>query len=237
MTRSKFSRRLVGLANRAFAPLGYQVAEERQLVDVYLHEYQSYEQYRDAQIHHNKRKLSNIWADDVTLDRVAALVLAQDHGEIVRGLCHGTRNGFEQNYLIGANPGFEVIGTDISDTAETFENSLHWDFHDAREDWIGAFDFIYSNSLDQSWKPRAALTVWLNQVRKGGIVIIEHSESHGPGSAGEMDPFGVRPVAMPYVLTDWFGHQISIAHTRARKGNMKRDAWLFVCRKLVDEAV
>ena len=39
---------------------------------------------------------------------------------------------------------------------------------------------------------------------------------------------------MPYVLTMWFGSQISIEHSLERKSNTELDAWLFVIRKNVD---
>tara|TARA_Y100000589_G_scaffold260307_1_gene250213 strand:+ start:309 stop:482 length:174 start_codon:yes stop_codon:yes gene_type:complete len=50
-----------------------------------------------------------------------------------------------------------------------------------------------------------------------------------------MDPFGVRPTTMPYVLTMWFGSQISIEHSLEKKSNTGREAWLFVIRKNVDK--
>ena len=150
------------------------------------------------------------------------------------GICHGAINGFEQNFLNSANRNIKAIGTDISDTALNYENSVEWDFHNENKDWINKFDFVYSNSLDQSWKPKLALKTWFNQVKKGGVVIIEHTDAHGPMGASEMDPFGVRPIAMPYVLTEWFGDQITITHSKKTKGNMDREAWLFVCKKLVD---
>lgn len=50
-----------------------------------------------------------------------------------------------------------MIGIEISDTADQFENTVHWDFHDANEDRVSRFDFVYSNSLDQAWKPELAL--------------------------------------------------------------------------------
>ena len=97
--------------------------------------------------------------------------------------------------------------------------------------WNGNQDFIYTNSLDQSWQPHVAVETWLSQLKENGILIIEHTEAHGPSGASEMDPFGVKPVVMPYVLTMWFGSQISISHSVAKKSNMDRDAWLFVVRK------
>ncbi len=209
------------------------VVHKKRLVDFYLHEYSSYEQYRSVQVFHNRRKISNIWADSRTLDRVAELVLKNSQGKAL-GLCHGTRNGFEQGYLNALNRGIHAIGTDISETAQDFPNSVQWDFHDSRVDWFEHFDFVYTNSLDQSWKPREALNCWLNQLKRGGLLIIEHTESHGPVAANEMDPFGVRTVVFPYVLTMWFGDRISISHTVEKKKNMELDACLFVVKKLTD---
>ena len=94
---------------------------------------------------------------------------------------------------------------------------------------------MYSNSLDQAWEPRLALKTWLSQFKVGGLVIIEHTNAHGPSGAVEMDPFGVRPVAMPCVLSEWFGHQVSISHSKDGKSNYGNDAWLFVLKKIVEQ--
>lgn len=225
---------LRAIATPIVSPFGYTVVPKASLIDWYLHEYESYEYYRSVQEHHNSRKLAKVWADETTLDRVAEIVAAAVGSRPVSGLCHGTRNGFEQRYL-NAKGWIRAIGTDIGKTATEFENTVRWDFHDVNEEWRNRFDFVYSNALDQAWKPRIALTTWLNQVLPGtGVVILEHTEAHGPAAAGEMDPFGVRPVAMPYVLTEWFGGQIAISHSVGRKKGSGLQAWLFVCRKLVD---
>lgn len=200
-------------------------------VDVYLHTYPSYEEYRRVQILHNLRKLKRVWADPQTLDLLADRLTALYGDRPLRGLCHGTRNGFEQNHLNDRNPGFSVIGTDISPSAADFANSVQWDFHDVNPDWTGTFDFVYSNSLDQSWQPRVALEAWLGQVRPGGVVVIEHSDEQSPLAAGEMDPFGVRPHAVPYVLADWFGHQVSVSFCQGYKPNIGRKNWLFFIMK------
>lgn len=234
MRFGRIIRPLIRINNAFVKPLGYSVVDDVRLVDYYLHEYSSYDEYKELQVYHNKRKIESVWADKKTLDRVEEIVKKNEEKTEYSGICHGTRNGFEQRYLNSKNSGISAIGTDISDTANEFENTIEWDFHDQRDDWIGRHDFVYSNSLDQSWKPRAALQTWLNQVKNGGVVIIEHTELHGPVGASEMDPFGVRPIAMPYVLADWFGGQISISHSRSKKDNMDVEAWLFVCRKLQD---
>jgi len=219
--------------NFALKPMGYICLSKKEVVDFYLHEYKSYEQYRDVQIFHNIRKLETIWADKVTLERVAKILAKRFSKTPIRGLCHGTRNGFEQNHLRSLSMNIEAIGTDISETAKNYKNSVQWDFHNSRDDWKEAFDFVYTNSLDQSWQPKQALLTWLGQLNENGVLIIEHTEDHGPKAASIMDPFGVRPTVMPYVLTMWFGSQISISHTVAKKENNHRDAWLYVISKNV----
>ena len=138
--------------------------------------------------------------------------------------------GFEQEYF-NKNLNAEVIGTDISDTASNFENTVEWDFHDKRDDWVDKFDFIYTNSLDQSWNPKLALTTWLDQVHNNGIVFIEHTERHGPVGTSSMDPFGVKPRVMPYVLTKWFGNKISIKIIKSKKPNLNIPVWVFAVKR------
>jgi SAM-dependent methyltransferase len=207
------------------------------VVDYYLHTYKSYEEYRQTQITHNIRKIKDVWADEATLELLCGELRKDIPGEgVLSGICHGTRNGFEQNF-ISTQPGFEAIGTDISATAKDFERSVQWDFHDVREDWEGKFDFVYSNSLDQSWNPRSALVTWLNQLKPGGRLVIEHTIGHGPANASEMDPFGVRPQVMPYVLVQWFGTDVSMRFVHSKKANNDLDVWLFLLKRNVSQVV
>ncbi len=148
----------------------------------------------------------------------------------INGLCHGTRNGYEQNYIASID-GYNAIGTDISPTAKDYQNSVQWDFHEINKEWIGKFDFVYSNSLDQSWDPKLALSVWLKQVKQGGFVVIEHTHAHSPTGAGEMDPFGVRPTVFPYVIADWFDLDVSIKFIKSTKQN-DLEVWLFFIKNL-----
>lgn len=198
----------------------------------YLHEYSSYEEYASSQVNWNNQKIDNIWADEATLLRVKEVLFREfPEAEKLVGICHGSRNGFEQKYLRSLSGKFDVIGTDISETANDFENSVTWDFHDSNDDWTGKQDFVYTNSLDQSWQPKVALQTWLAQLKLKGLLIIEHTKHHGPSGASKMDPFGVTPQLLPYVLTMWFGSQISISHSVGRKSNFDTDAWLFVIKK------
>jgi hypothetical protein len=222
------------IINYFLKPFGYLITHKSNFIDYYLHKYSSYEEYRDIQIFYNVRKINAIWADKNTLNRVGKILQGKIKKRTILGLCHGARNGFEQNYLNSLNIGIKAIGTDISKTALDYKNSVQWDFHDVKSEWKDGFDFIYSNSLDQSWQPKKAILVWLEQLNEKGILILEYTEDHGPKAASEMDPFGVKPTVVPYVLTMWFGSQISITHSVAKKDNKTQlDAWLFVVSKNV----
>lgn len=227
----KIRTRMIRALNGCVGFTGIEV--RRKTPDFYLHNYTSYEHYKSVQVFHNKRKIHQVWADESTLGEVAKRVQKEFPGETgVQGICHGTRNGFEQKVL-SEKLSCEVIGTDISDTATSFPRSVQWDFHDRKEDWVGRFHFIYTNSLDQSWKPKMALETWLEQLRPGGILIIEHTPAHGPEGASEMDPFGAKPEYMPWLLSDWFGHRISIEIIcgLAKKNIDNIPVWLFVLKK------
>lgn len=231
-----FTRVIGRLFSRSLGVFGYKIVRDMPLIAV--HDYQSYEEYRAVQIYHNKRKIDRVWADDATLQAVADRILreAGPSCSSLRGLCHGSRNGYEVRLLAEllnkAAPAVRVavIGTDISGTA-TEHGLTQWDFHDAKPEFINSFDFIYSNSLDQSWKPKEALSVWLGQLVDGGLLFIEHTRRHGVQEVGEMDPFGVQAEYMPYVLADWFGHRISIEIMKTVKRNNDLECWVFVVRK------
>lgn len=224
----KWLKLIPTILNLILRPFNLEVVRKNANNDFVLYKYHSYEDYKKTQIEHNIRKLSKVWADDRTLDRVAETVLGLKATGILKGLCHGTRNGYEQGYLTKNYERIEAIGTDISESARDFPLSFVWDFHDHKDEWAHSFDFVYSNSLDQSWNPKKALTSWLGQVYpKGGTVIIELTLNHGPEGASNMDPFGVRPQAFPYILSKWFGEQVKLSHSVEKKSNMELDAWLF----------
>jgi len=212
---------------------GYKPVNEYQDKLFYQHDYGAggYQKYKDVQTLHNKRKITNVWADEQTL-RFISDYLRQQIPTVTAGLCHGTRNGFEQkkfSELLGC----PVMGTDISDTAITFPNSVQWDFHEVNPEWIGRFSFVYSNSLDQAFDPQKALKTWVGQLADNGLVIVEHTMAHSPSGASEMDPFGAHPLIMPGLLFEWGRRLYRLkdilypAHTKA--GGLK--IWLFVVEK------
>ena len=118
---------------------------------IYIHKYGSYDEYIKIQKFHNKRKINNVWADDHTLELVSEVLLksSENHKFNIKGICHGSRNGYEVQKLSCLLNSNNIIGTDISETALNFPNQLIWDFHDEKKEWLDQNDFIYTNSLDQ----------------------------------------------------------------------------------------
>jgi hypothetical protein len=145
-------------------------------------QFSSYEKYVAVQTAANEAKLDRVWVRPGELDTIARRL--RDMLPVLRfGLCHGVRNGAEvQRFreLLDC----EVIGTDISRTAEQFPGVVRQDFHEARPEWLGACDFIYSNSLDHSFDPELALWTWLSCLADHGVILLHWSPEHDRRSFG-----------------------------------------------------
>ena len=160
-----------------------------------------YESYQRIQTEGNKRKILEVWASEENIAFLSTYI--KEHlGTPNFGICHGTRRGEEQRWF-RQYLGCEVIGTEISDTARQFPNTIQWDFHETKPEWIGTTDFIYSNSFDHTYDPEKCLDAWMSCLRAGGICILEHSPSHGPFAVSQLDPFAADFIRMPYLLTVW----------------------------------
>ena len=220
--------------NQILFKLGYRISKVNntgELIKIY--KYKNYDEYKDTQIYYNKKKIEHVWADEKTLEKIRDFLIENTSTGIIKGICHGSRNGFEQNFFNKNQDKFYVIGTDISDTAENYKNSIIHDFHEEKKEWLNSFDFVYSNSLDQSFDPRKAVQTWLNQLKKNGFIIIEHTDQHGVIASGKMDPFGVEANFFPYLLSDWFGHLISLKIIKSVKINKKNaPVHLFILKKI-----
>ena len=226
--------KIKNLINNILFKFGYRVSKINNSDKLYkIYKYKNYDEYKDAQIFYNKKKINHIWADEENLKKICDYIKKNIIKDNINGICHGSRNGFEQNFIQKNIANSKIIGTDISDTAINFKNSVVWDFHKENKEWIGFFDFVYTNSLDQSYDPKIALNIWLNQINKDGYIFIEHSEQHGVIASGKMDPFGVEANFFPYLLSEWFGHKISISIIKSTKKNKSNTpVGFFVLKKL-----
>tara|TARA_B100001059_G_C17772635_1_gene549346 strand:+ start:754 stop:1455 length:702 start_codon:yes stop_codon:yes gene_type:complete len=230
---NKFSSYLKNLINKILYKIGYRLSKANNTGElIKIHRYKNYQEYKQTQIYFNKQKIDKVWADKDTLKIISDFLKQNIESNAIKGLCHGSRNGFEQNFFNKEISGAKVIGTDISETAKDFKDSFIHDFHEEKKDWINNFDFVYSNSLDQSYDPKKALKTWLNQIKKERFIIIEHSDQHGVVASGKMDPFGVEANFFPYILTEWFGHLISIEIIKSTKPNKNNaPVFFFIIKK------
>jgi hypothetical protein len=170
-----------------------------------LFEYPDYETYRAVQTAGNKAKLKRQFVKESHIQTLAAAIDASI-GPVGFGLCHGTRRGLEQAWFtshLQGNP--HVLGTEISDTATGFPNTVQWDFHDRNPDWAGKADFVYSNSWDHAFDPARAFGAWIESLRPGGMMLLDHTREQSPESANALDPFGITFEKLVAMLERDFG--------------------------------
>jgi len=226
------------LARRYLKTRGYHVPKAKgQNNDYILFRYTDaggsfdYEKYRSIQVEGNKRKIENVWADEKTIASICSY-LKSTNPHLSRGLCHGVRRGNEQRWF-SEQLGIDVIGTDISDTATQFPKTVQWDFHETSPDWVGAFDFVYTNSHDHAYDPKKALDAWVGQLKPGGALFLEHTMGHAAEGSSQLDPFGVDPHVFPFLIAKWGQGKYAVTdilepeHT---KPNGLR-IWVFVVRR------
>ena len=159
-----------------------------------LYTYKDYGEYKRIQTLINNQKIRSSYVDPNTIKRLAHYIFEYNNS-VKFGLCHGTRRGLEQKVFIeefkSLGKVVKVIGTEISDTATQFPDTIEWDFHEVKDEWINNVDFIYSNSFDHSYKPEECLDVWMGCLNETGLCILEWSLSHGEDYGGKpADPFG-----------------------------------------------
>lgn len=133
-----------------------------------LYEYKDHNEYVNEQTRANVVKLHKVWVSKQTIILIKSLV---NYASNV--LCHGTRNGAEQNYFKEEYPEANIIGTEIAYTATQFPMTVQHDFHEDREEWFDKFDIVYSNSFDHSYDPTKSLTAWKKQINDSGKIFIE----------------------------------------------------------------
>ena len=218
---------LKNLANRALEPLGLKLIPAHHDRLIYQHDYGTggYDAYRDIQIAANKRKIQRVWADERTLEMIAKDI---ERRNLKTGICHGARNGYEVEWFRERLES-EVVGTDISDTADSIPHMIVQDFHEPRREWLGKWDFVYTNSLDQAFDPKKAISTWVDQLTDRGCIYIEHTSNHSARAATQTDPFGAHPLIMPYLLFEWGRGKYKLSEILELEDvSHKGHVWVFV---------
>lgn len=157
-----------------------------------IYDYNSYEEYVAAQVEGNVRKINNSYVDPISIGMLVEHLYTKYLLKPELVLCHGTRRGLEQEYFKNSFESFgvylTVIGTEISHTANQYPNTIQWDFHNVKDEWVGNVGLVYSNSFDHSYKPTDCLDAWMSCLSVDGKCVIEYSEVCDTKS-GKTDPF------------------------------------------------
>jgi hypothetical protein len=104
------------------------------------------------------------------IDRIANYWYANRPKPPEHGICHGARCGTEVELLKSKFGMAKILGTDLNPVDKN--TVIEWDFHLQKDEWAGAFDFVYTNSLDHSPKPEECLTTWVQQLTSVGMLFV-----------------------------------------------------------------
>ena len=162
-----------------------------------VYQYKNHEEYVAAQVEANVRKIKNVWVDRRTIEIIAA-----KHDSVTKVLCHGTRNAKEQKYFQEFFPTAQILGTEISPTADQFPMTVQWDFHEVNADWVGSMDIVYSNAIDHSYDPVLALRTWTNQLAPDGRLYVEHAYAPEDNYARASDPLEIHDPEIREIIQD-----------------------------------
>ena len=143
---------------------------------IMLYKHKDYDEYYKAQIDLNVKKIDNVWIEQCDIDNISKHINKYIPNAKF-GICHGVRNAWEIKQF-RKSLGIEVVGTEISHTASQFDNTIQWDFHKVKNEWVDAVDFIYSNSFDHSHSPEICLDNWMSCIKQEGICYIHWSTDH-----------------------------------------------------------
>lgn len=166
-----------------------------------LYKYKSYQEYKDIQVSTNKEKLHKVWADRDNIVFLSEYIRSKI-SKPTFGICHGTRRGLEQKWFSECL-GCLVLGTEISDTANQFPNTVQMDFHETVPEWHNQADFVYTNSFDHACYPEKAFLAWFDSLKDTGMLILEHSSRHHPLAVCETDPFGATISELMELIPKW----------------------------------
>ena len=149
-----------------------------------IYQYKNYSDYVDAQTDANSKKIKYVWVQKDTINLIKKYIPSAN-----KILCHGTRNGKEQEYFIEEyGNDIYVLGSEISHTANKFSNTIQHDFNIQKDEWLNTFDIVYSNAIDHSFDPETTLLVWKNQLTINGYLCLEVALNPNDNKSRPSDP-------------------------------------------------
>jgi len=163
----------------------------------------SYKDYVRTQTEKANRELHQRFASERALGVTSIYLRRHFLGlghQGLEGLCHGAKSGAEVRLLRGLlreeprfAAGIQVLGTDISAEAARASGGdvQEMDFHLLFMDWLGRWDFVYSNTLDHSYHPGSALLSWRATLKgAGGLLVLQRSPNHDTSAMDAVDIYG-----------------------------------------------
>ena len=184
-----------------------------------FHSYEKHEQNLEVQRIKTKLRLkvfeensiSILWMDQNNIKDISKLIKNYINRPNISGLCMGSRSGEEQTlfYKFLGNKS-KVYGVELSPDAKSLPNTIIADFHYLPKNLFGKFDFVYSNSHDQSHNPKLALGSWIKCLKIDGLLVLEHSRAHGKSRTNRQDPFGVETETLPFLIMGWFSASLRL---------------------------
>jgi len=149
----------------------------------------NYTRYVKAQQRSATRRGRQAYFTAAEIGKIAEWLKARQ-GSTKQGICHGARNGIEAD-VFKRHFKADVIGTDLfpywkRSAIYSSQSIVHkHDFSVEKEDWIGMFDFVYSNSLDHARNPKQTLGVWLRQLKPEGYLFLQWHPGHIDTGGGD----------------------------------------------------
>lgn len=159
------------------------------------YQYESYDKYLRRQIKGYKEKKDRVWAKKKNIKHIC-----KTFPFLEKGICHGVRTGKEVEWFRRYLRSKHVIGTEIGDAVQKY--IVKWDFNEPRYSWLKAFDFVYTNSFDHAYSPEDTMRVWSDQLKPGGLMIIETSSKHE--KATKLDPLGITEEELEAMMRKYF---------------------------------
>jgi len=157
-----------------------------------IHKFKDQDDYAQAQIKMGTQGFHDrsLWVTPEEIDAICEYIKDKEH-TINFGLCHGVRTGVEvEAFRSGLLS--NIIGTDICPVVDFVRNVIVHDFHNVKDEWINSVDFIYTNSLDHSDRPKECLESWFSCLTSEGLCFVEWtpSDNDEESSMSYADCFG-----------------------------------------------
>lgn len=193
----------------------------------------NYRSYLNAQLNTVKRRGIGPYFSDAEITNISKW-LTDRKLQPKSIICHGARCGSEIDSFLKIYPEARAIGTDLfpkrgkASHWNTQSEVIKHDFMEQRKDWIGAFDVIYSNSLDHAYDPFRCISTWLDQLSANGKLFVQWTVSHKYTNGGDCFGASLDEYIMLFMQ---LGHVEDVISTLYAPARRVTDCFTIVSRK------